>query len=264
MCGMTMAEAKNTSSNVRQGPSCSGGVQGGEGGLVLQQPQLKLLRAVEHPVQRVQAHATDGDQLDHRLEGNRKHQAFVFFPGGDMPRAEKNREQGDQRTKAQGHPMLHRLVGKNTDGIGHCLYLQGQQRQHADQHEDRGQRAGPGAAKAEGKQVGQRRQLVGAGDFQDRVQQHRRQQEGPGYPEVAGKKPIAILVGQAHRAIERPSAGVDAQGQGVGQRVANDRPRDHPTLTDPGHPEQRGQVGGADQQHLGQAKAHRHLFGSAG
>ncbi len=240
------------------------GVQRGEGGLVLQQPQLQLLRAVEYAVERIQADATDGDQLDHRLESNRKDQAFVFLTGGDVARAEENREQADQRAEGQGHAILHRLTGQDADGVGHCLDLQGQQGQHADQHENRGQRAGPGAAKAEGEQVGQGRQLIGAGDLQDRVQQHRRQQEGPGHPEVTGQKAIPILIGQAHRAIERPGAGVDAQGQGVGQRMANDRPRNHSALTDPGDTEQRSQVGGADQQHLGEAKAHRHLFGSAG
>jgi hypothetical protein len=78
MCGITIAEAKNTSSSVRHGPSCSG-VQGGEGGLVLQQPQFQLLRAVEHAIQRIQADAAEGDQLDHRLEGNREHQPFVLL-----------------------------------------------------------------------------------------------------------------------------------------------------------------------------------------
>jgi len=132
-------------------------VQGGEGGLVLQQPQFQLLRAIEHAVERIQADAADGDQLDHRLKGNRKHQAFMFFAGGDMARTEENREQGDQRTEGQRYAMLHRLAGEDADGVGHRLDLQGQQRQHADQHENGGQRAGPGAAKTEGKQVGQGR-----------------------------------------------------------------------------------------------------------
>ncbi|CRM89920.1 hypothetical protein [Pseudomonas sp. 22 E 5] len=181
-----------------------------------------------------------------------------------MARTEENREQRDQRTEGQRYAMLHWLAGQDADGVGHGLNLQGQQRQHADQHENSGQRAGPGAAKAEGKQVGQGRQLVGAGDLQDRVQQHRRQQKCAGHPEVAGQKAITVLIGQAHGAIERPGTGIYAEGQGVGQRMANDRPRNHSALTDPGDSEQRGQVGGADQQHLGEAKAHRHLFGSAG
>ena len=239
-------------------------MQGGEGGLVLQQPQFQLLRAVEHAVQRIQADAANGDQLDHRLEGNREHQAFMFLAGGDMARAEENREQGNQRAEAQGHAMLDRFAGEDADGVGHRLNLQGQQRQHADQHEDRCQRPGPGAAKAEREQIGQGRQLIGAGDLQDRVQQHRRQQKRPGDPEVTGQKTVAVLVGQAHRAVKRPGTGVDAQRQGVGQRVANDRPGDHAPFADPGDAEQHRQVGGADQDHLGQAKAHRHLFGSAG
>ena len=212
-------------------------MQGGEGGLVLQQPQLQLLRPVEHTVKRVKADAADGDQLDDRLKGNRKHQALVFLAGGDMARAKEDGEQGDQRAKRQGNPMLHGLSGQDADGVGHRLDLQGQQRQHADQHEDGGQRAGPGAAKAKGKQVRQGRQLVRPGDFQDRVQQHRRQQERAGHPQVTGEKAVAVLIGQPNRAVERPGTGVDAQGQGVGQRMANDRPRNHSALTDPGHAE---------------------------
>jgi len=160
--------------------------------------------------------------------------------------------------------MLYRLMGEDTDGVGHRLDLQSQQRQHADQHEYRGQCPGPCAAEAEGEQVGQGRQLIGASDFEDRVQQYRRQQKRAGYSQITGEKAVTVLIGQAHGAIERPGAGVYAQGQGVGQRMANDRPRNHSALTDPGNPEQRGQVGGADQQHLSEAKAHRHLFGSAG
>ncbi|MNJ16037.1 hypothetical protein D3C77_102930 [compost metagenome] len=222
------------------------------------------MRTAEDAVQRIKADTAQGQQLDHRLEGNGKHQAFVFLPGGDVPRAKEDGEQGDQRAKGKGDPRLDRLAGKNTDRVSHRLDLQRQQRQYANQHEDGGERPGPGAAKAEGDQVGQRRQLIGTGDLQDRVQQHRRQQEGPGYPEVTGEKAVAVLVGQAHRAIKGPGTGIDAQRQGVGQRVADDRARDHPAFADPGHAEQHQQVGGADQDHLGQAKAHRHHVGSAG
>ncbi len=59
-------------------------VQGGEGGLVLQQPQFQLLRAIEHAIQRIQSDAANRDQFDHRLEGNREHQAFMFLAGSDV------------------------------------------------------------------------------------------------------------------------------------------------------------------------------------
>jgi hypothetical protein len=188
----------------------------------------------------------------------------VFLPRRNVPRAEENREQRNQCAEAQGHAMLHRLAGEDADGVGHRLNLQRQQRQHADQHEDRGQCAGPGAAEAEGEQIGQRRQLIRAGDFQDRIQKHRRQQKRAGDAQIAGQKSVAVLIGQAHRAVKRPRTGIHAQRQGVRQRVANDRPGDHAPFADPGYAEQHRQVGGADQDHLGQAKAHRHLFGSAG
>ena len=101
-------------------------VQCGEGGLVLQQPDFQLLRAIEHAIKRVKAHTANGDQLDHRLKGNGEYQAFVFLTGGDMPRAEEDRKQGDQCAEAQGYAVLHRLAGEDADGVGHGLDLQGQ------------------------------------------------------------------------------------------------------------------------------------------
>ncbi|MCY1536704.1 hypothetical protein D9M68_721700 [compost metagenome] len=158
---------------------------------------------------------------------------------------------------------LFRLAGEQAQGVGNRPELQGDHRQYADQHDHRGQRAGPGAAETEGEQVGQRRQLIGAGDAQDWIEQHRRQQEGAGYTEVAGEKTITVLVGQADRAVEGPGAGVHAERQGVGQRVADDPARDQAVFADPGHAEQHQQVGGADQDQLAQAKARQHRVGSA-
>src|SRR5690606_38669914 len=57
--------------------------------------------------------------------------------------------------------------------------------------------------------------------------------------------------------------GIDAERQGVGQRVANDRARDQPVFADPGDTEQHQQVGGADQDQLAKAKARQHHVGSA-
>ncbi|MNG89440.1 hypothetical protein D3C79_483080 [compost metagenome] len=245
-------------------PLLQRGVQRGQGCLVLQQPDFQLMGTTEHAVQRVQADTAQRQQLDHRFEGDGEHQAFVLLTGGDVARAKENREQADQHAEGECHPCLDRFAGEDADRVGHRLDLQGQQWQYPDQHDDRGQRAGPGTAKAKRQQVGQRGKLVGAGDLEDRVEQHRRQQERAGHPQITGKEAVAVLVGQAHRAIEGPGTGVHAQRQGVGERVANDRARDQPPLADPGHAEQHHEVRGADQDHLGQAKAHRHLVGSAG
>ncbi len=239
-------------------------MQSRQGGLVLQQPHFQFVRAAEYAIQGVQADTAQGQQLDHRLEGDGKHQPFMLFACGDVPGTKEDGEQDDQRTEGEGHPCLDRLTGKDAYRVGHRLDLQGQQGQHADQHDDGGQCPGPGAAETERQQVGQRGQLVGTGDLEDRVEQHRRQQERAGHPQVTGKETVAVLVGQAHRAIESPGTGVHAERQDVGKRVANDRARDQPPLADPGHAEQHHQVRGADQDHLGQAKAHRHLVGSAG
>ena len=213
-------------------------MQRGECGLVLQQPQLQFTRPAEHAIEGIQADAAQADQFDHRLEGDGEHQAFVFLAGGDMACAKKDGEQRDQGAEGKGEAVLQRLTGEDADGVGHGLDLQGQQRQHADQHEQGGQGAGPTAAEAKGEQVGQRGQLVGAGDAQDRIQQHRGEQEGAGNTQVAGEEPEAVLVGQADRAVERPGTGIDTQRQGVGQRMTNHPAGDQALLADPGHAEQ--------------------------
>ncbi len=230
--------------------------------LVLQQPDLQLVRAAEDHVKGVQADGTEGHELDDGFEGDGEHQPFVLLPRGDVAGTEEDGEQHDHQAVAQRHALLQRLEGQDADGVGDRLDLQGQQRQHADQHDDGGQRAAPGAAEAEGHQVGQRRQLIGTSDPQDRVEQHRRQQKGAAHAEIGGEKPVAILVGQAHGAIEGPGAGVDAEREGVGQRVADDPARDQPAIADPGHAEQHEQVGGADQDQVAQAKARLHRAGS--
>ena len=188
----------------------------------------------------------------------------MFLARGDMPGAEQDGEQHDHHAIAQRDALLQGLEGENTDGVGHRLNLQGQQWQHADQHDDRGQRAAPGAAEAKSEQVGQRRQLVGAGDAQDRIKQHRRQQEGTADAQVGGQKAIAVLVGQADGTVERPGAGIYPQRKGVGQWVTDHPARDQPALADPGHPEQHQQVGDADEDQVAEAKARLHRADSEG
>ena len=183
-------------------------VQRDQGLLIAVQPQLQALRSVKDHVQRIQADGGNGDQFDHRLEGNRHDQAFVLFPRGDVPRAEQDGKQNDQDAEAQRDGALSGLGGQNLHRVGHRLYLQCEQRQYADQHEQGGQGAGPGAAKTKGKQIGQRRQLIGAGNAQDGVEQYRSQQKGTAHAEVVGEKTVAILVRQPHGAVKRPGAGV--------------------------------------------------------
>ncbi|VTQ27465.1 Uncharacterised protein [Pseudomonas aeruginosa] len=239
-------------------------VQGGQRGLVLQQPDFQAFRPAEDAVQGVEADTAEHHQLDQRLEGDGEHQSLVAFAGGDVASAEEDREQGDQGAEDERDPLLGRVAGENADRIGDRLDLQGQHRQHADQHEQRGQGAGPGTAETEGEEVGQRGQLVGACHPEDRIEQHRGEQEGPGNPQVDGEEPVAVLVGQAYRAVERPGTGVDAQRQGVDQRVAYQPARHVAALGDPGDAEEGGEVGDADQDQLGQAKARQHRAGSAG
>ncbi|MNN13835.1 hypothetical protein D3C81_1268810 [compost metagenome] len=232
--------------------------------LVLHQPDFQAVRAVEHRIQGEQAERADGHQLDQRLERQSHHQPFMPLAGGDAPCAEEDGEEDDQHAEGQAGVSLLRLAGEQAQGVGYRPELQGDHRQYADQHEQRGQRAGPGAAEAEGEQVGQRRQLEGAGDAQDRREQHWREQEGAGHAQVDRQEAIAIFVGQPDGAIEGPGAGIHAQRQGVDQRVAHQPARHQAAFGDPGNAEEKSQVDGADQDQLRQAKGHQHRAGSAG
>ena len=91
------------------------GVQCFEGDLVLLQPAFQLAQAAKYAVHRIQADAGQGHQLDQRLEGNRKHQAFMLAAGGDMAGTKEDGEQRDQGAEAQGHAVLHRLMGEDAD-----------------------------------------------------------------------------------------------------------------------------------------------------
>ncbi|MCY1346282.1 hypothetical protein D9M69_323650 [compost metagenome] len=239
-------------------------MQGVERRLVLHQPEFQAVRAVEHAIQGEHADGAERHHLHQGLEGHRHDQPFMPLAGGDAAGAEEDRHQADQHAEGQAGVGLVRLAGEQADGIGHRLDLQGQHRQHGDQHEQGGQRAGPGAAEAEGEQVGQRRQLERAGDAQHRREQHRREEEGAGHPEVDRQEAVAVLVGQPHGAIERPGAGVHAQRQGVDHRMAHQPARHQAAFGDPGDAEQDRQVDGADQDQLGKAKGRRHRAGSAG
>ncbi len=196
-------------------------VQGLECFLVVAQPQLQPGGAFEDHEQCVQPDCRQAQQLDHGLEGDGEHQPLVLFPGRNMAGAEQDGEQHDQQAEAEGHRMLTRLQGEYLHRIGHRLDLQCQQRQHAQQHEQGRQGAGPGAAETEGEQVCQGRQLVGAGDAQYRVEQHRRQQEGAADAKVVRQESVTVLIGQTDSAIEGPGAGIDANRQGVDGRVAH-------------------------------------------
>ena len=91
------------------------GVQRFEGDLVLLQPAFQLAQAAKYAVHRIQANTGQGHQLDQRLEGNRKHQAFMLAASGDMAGAKEDGEQRDQGTETQGHAVLHRLMGEDAD-----------------------------------------------------------------------------------------------------------------------------------------------------
>ena len=117
--------------------------------LILQQPDLQLVRAAEDHVRayRPMAPKVTSLTIDSKAMANTSPSCF---PRGDVAGTEEDGEQHDHQAVAQRHALLQRFESQDADGVGDRLDLQGQQRQHADQHDDGGQRAAPGAAEAEG------------------------------------------------------------------------------------------------------------------
>ncbi len=62
-----------------------GRVQGRERRLVLQQPDLQAVGPAKDTIQGIKADAAQGDELDHRLEGDGEDQPLVLLTGSDVP-----------------------------------------------------------------------------------------------------------------------------------------------------------------------------------
>ncbi len=177
------------------------------------EPGLDAGRAVEDREQGEGPEAQHGGQLDQRGERQHRQQAVVAAVDAPAP-DEQHVEQCQQQAEGQRQGGRRGGAGHQVDGVAHGLHLQRQQRQHRQQADQGDQAADPARAVAEGEEVGQGGQLVGAHHALDRHQQHRRQQEGAGHPQVVGQVAVAGGGGQLQAAVDRPGAGVDAQRQG--------------------------------------------------
>jgi hypothetical protein len=126
-------------------------------------PLEELGKAAEHAVGDEQADCQEGQQLDHRLEGNRRHHAFVALGRIKMACAEKNRKHRQQccddegGVEQRGVEAIARMIEQHLETGRHRLQLQGYIGNYAD-HRDHRHQAGQqlALAVARGDEVGNR------------------------------------------------------------------------------------------------------------
>ncbi|HEY5790137.1 MAG TPA: hypothetical protein VIX81_05890 [Gammaproteobacteria bacterium] len=221
------------------------------------EPAVEPAGSVEDAEQREGPDQQQREQLDQRLEGDRHHQAGVLLARRDVPRAEQDREHGQADAEAERQRGRRHLLGQHADRLGHRADLQRDVGQRAGEHEQRHQHPGQLAAVAEREQVGQRGELVTAGQAQDRQQQQRRQQEGQRHPEVDGEEVVALGAGETDAAVVAPRGGVDPEREHVGQGVTHQALRDSAAVGEVGDQEQQQQVRDRDAEQRAEFKRHR-------
>ena len=77
------------------------------------EPFVETAESAEDAEQREQPDGAQRHQLDHGLEGDGHHQAFMFLPRRDVARAEKNGEQGERHAKAQRQHLRRGFLSEN-------------------------------------------------------------------------------------------------------------------------------------------------------
>ena len=119
------------------------------------QPALQLTKTTKHTEHREQTDRQQGDEFDQGFEGDGDHQAFMFFPCGDVAGAEQDGEQGDGEAEAQGDRAGGGFLGEYLNGFGDRADLQGDVGQDPGEHEQGDQYPGQLALVAKGEQIGQ-------------------------------------------------------------------------------------------------------------
>jgi len=220
-----------------------------------------VAHAVEQAPADVDADGQEGQQLDHRLEGDRRHQAFVALAAVEVARAEHHRE-ARQRQREVDRALLPpgplarqrgRQSGQDIEGDRDALELQrdvGHDADHRDQRDQAGQQRALAVAARD--EVGDRGDAVALGDAQHLAQhqpgQHHRQHR----TEVDRQEPDARAGSPAHAAEIGPGAAVDRQRQRIDPGAGDDRaPGRRAPIAESRDREQRQQIGqrdGDDQQ----------------
>jgi len=227
---------------------------------MLGEPGVQRPGSAEDAEQGEQPDAEQGDQLHQGFEGDGHHQSTVLLPRRDVACAEEDGEGSEGDAEAQRQYVGRRLLREHLQGLGDGADLQGDVGQGAHQHEQGDQYACQLAAIAEGEEVGQRAELVFAGEPQDGTQQDGAHGQCQGYTQVDGEEQVAAGAGKADTAVIGPGGGIDAQGECVGEGVRYPARRNQPAIRDVGNEKQQHQVAEAGEEQGGEFQRHRSGF----
>ena len=204
---------------------------------------------IEQDPQNERPDGQQGEQLDHRFEGDGQHHAAVLLRRGHVAHAEQDGEHGHQRGHDQRRVGVHdagptvdpgRRLGDRLEARRHRLELQRDVGQHAHGGEQCGGHADSAAlAVAGGEEVGDRRHVVLLGQ-PHHLPHHRvtnddhKQRAGIDEDEVEAGRGRA-----ADRAVEGPGRAVDGERQAIdGGRHGTRRPVPGVAVADVRHAEQ--------------------------
>ena len=188
-------------------------------------------------------------ELDDRLGRDREHQAAVRLVGVDAAHPEEHGEGrhrgGDDQRGAAGQPAD--VAGERLEADGDRLELQREVGEEADRRgggDDHGD--GAALAVARGDEVGDRDQVLGAGDADHARDQWPAEAHDEDRADVDGEIVEAALGGDADGAVEGPGGAVDADRQRVDRGCPARRPG--PAVAGPGDQEQERQIGQRQRQ----------------
>ena len=219
-------------------------------------PRKDVADAIVYAPDDEDANRQKGGKLDHRLDRNGRHHAFVAFRGVQVTGTEKDGESGQDHCHVE-RAVLHqrhgtglgrhddfRITGKNCKTVGHRLELQGDVGNHADHRDHRYQATEQLAlAITRGDEVSDRGDAVGLGHTDHLVQDEAGQREQQGRAQVNRQETDAAGRGAADAAIEGPGRAIHAQRKRIHHRIGNQRaPRIGTPVGIPGDGEQHPQV----------------------
>ena len=207
-------------------------------------PQLGLSRRPREEVAEAVVDAegdesADGEkreELHQRFERDRGHHALVMLGGVEVARAEGDGERGQDQRHPQRGILAERcradlgrhddfgILDEDREAVRHCLQLQGDVRQDADDGDDRDEAAQERAlAVARRDEVGEGRDAVLFRDAQDLAQHHPPQRDHQRRADVDRQEPDPVARRAADAAVERPCRRVDRERQAVHVRARDDR-----------------------------------------
>ena len=230
-------------------------------------PREQVAQAVEQAPGDEHADRQEGQQLDHRLEGDRRDHAFVALGAVEVARAEHDREAGQRQREVQravAATSARRAPAARPSGVvssaiaaGDGLQLQrdvGHDADHGDQRHQPGQQRA--LAVAAGDEVGDRRDAVAARDADHLAHHHPGQHHRQRRPEVDRQEPHAGRRRAADAAEVGPGGAVHRHRQRVDPGVADDRAAlARAPVAEAGHREQQQQVGERRADDAGRALA---------